>query len=229
VAGPKAGSRPGFEMPQENSGGNVNIEKGETISIDMTIEGVMNMPVKNDMTADFLRSAYGGESMAHMRYLIWGEHAASQGKPNIARLFHAISFAEQVHATNHFRELGERQGGATVTSGAVFGIGSLVENLQGAIDGEVHEIEQMYPVYLQTAQFQKESGAERSFRYALEAEKIHARMFRAAQDAARAGKDLALGDVHVCPVCGYTGEGEMPDYCPVCGVKTELFKKFPAV
>ncbi|NSJ92940.1 Rubrerythrin-2, partial [Coprococcus sp. MSK.21.13] len=27
------------------------------------------MSVKNAMTADFLRSAYGGESMAHMRYL----------------------------------------------------------------------------------------------------------------------------------------------------------------
>ena len=30
------------------------------------------MAVNNAMTADFLRSAYGGESMAHMRYLIWG-------------------------------------------------------------------------------------------------------------------------------------------------------------
>ena len=161
------------------------------------------MPVKNDMTADFLRFAYGGESMAHMRYLIWGEHAEKQGMPNIARLFRAISFAEQVHATNHFKELGEQRGGAAVTSGAVFGIGSVVENLQGSIDGEVHEIEQMYPVYLQTAQFQKESGAERSFRYALEAEKIHAKMFKAAQDVAKTGKDMALDDMHICPVCGY--------------------------
>ncbi|MDR3590400.1 MAG: rubrerythrin family protein [Negativicutes bacterium] len=187
------------------------------------------MSVKNDMTADFLRSAYGGESMAHMRYLIWGDHAEHQGKPHIARLFRAISYAEQVHATNHFKELGELAGGAAVTAGAVFGLGSLVENLQGAIDGEVHEIEQMYPVYLHTAQFQKESGAERSFRYALEAEKIHARMFKAAQNVARSDKDMELGEVHVCPVCGYTGEGEMPDFCPVCGVKKALFKKFPAV
>jgi rubrerythrin len=187
------------------------------------------MPVKNDMTADFLRSAYGGESMAHMRYLIWGEHAEKQRMPNIARLFRAISFAEQVHASNHFRELGQHQGGATVTAGAVFGLGSLVENLQGAIDGEVHEIEQMYPVYLQTAKFQKESGAERSFLYALEAEKIHAKMFKAAQEVARSAMDMELGDVHICPVCGYTGDGEMPDFCPVCGVKKDLFKIFPAI
>lgn len=166
--------------------------------------------------------------MAHMRYLHWGDHAEKQGMPNIGRLFRAIAYAEQVHAGNHFAELCEQQGGAAVTAGAVFGLGTVVDNLQGAIDGEVHEIEQMYPVYLNTAKFQNESGAERSFRYALEAEKIHARMFKAAQDAARQNKDLELDQVHVCPVCGFTGEGSMPDYCPVCGVKSSLFKLFPA-
>ncbi len=29
----------------------------------------------NAMTQDNLRSAFGGESMAHMRYRIWGEKA----------------------------------------------------------------------------------------------------------------------------------------------------------
>jgi rubrerythrin len=186
------------------------------------------MSVKNDMTAEFLRSAYGGESMAHMRYLTWGDHAEKQGLKNIARLYRAIAYAEQVHANNHFKELCEQQGGSVVNAGAVFGMGSVVDNLQGAIDGEVHEIEQMYPVYMATAQFQKESGAERSFRYALEAEKIHAKMFKAAQDAAKQDKDLELGEMHICPVCGFTGENEMPDFCPVCGVKKNLFKLFPA-
>jgi len=190
--------------------------------------GVMKMTVKNDMTADFLRSAYGGESMASMRYLLWGEHAEKQAMPNIARLFRAIAYAEQAHAGNHFRELGGQAGGATVTAGAVFGLGSVAENLQGAIDGELHEIEQMYPVYLAAARFQEEKGAERAFHYALEAEKIHARMFKTAQDAAKQNKDMALGDVYICPVCGYTGEGEPPEFCPVCGVKKNLFKLFPA-
>ncbi len=51
------------------------------------------MAVKNAMTADFLRSAYGGECMAHMRYLTWGEVAEKEGFPNIARLFKAIALA----------------------------------------------------------------------------------------------------------------------------------------
>ena len=186
------------------------------------------MAVKNDMTAEFLHSAYGGESMAGIRYLIWGDHAAAKGMPKIARLYRAIAYAEQVHATNHFKELGALAGGSSVTAGGMFGYGTVVENLQGAINGEVHEIEQMYPVYLQTAIFQQEKGAERSFHFALEAEKIHAAMFKSAQNAAKSGKDIELGDIHVCPVCGYTGTGNPVDFCPVCSAKSAVFKIFPA-
>ena len=184
------------------------------------------MAVQNAMTADFLRSAYGGESMAHMRYIAWGNLAEKEGFPNIGRLFKAVSYAEQVHANNHFRELGIRVGDHTVTAGAVFGIGSLVDNLQGAINGELHEVEQMYPVYLQTAQFQDEKGAQRSFHFALEAEKIHADLFAKAQTSAKEGKDLELSAVFICPVCGHTILDGAPDNCPVCGAKKEKYKEF---
>ena len=178
------------------------------------------------MTADFLRSAYGGESMAHMRYIFWGNQAEKEGFPNTAKLFKAIAYAEQVHANNHFRELGQQKGDYTVTSGAVFGVGSIVESLQGAINGELHEIEQMYTVYLNTAQFQAEKGAERSFHFALEAEKIHAKLFQDAQNAAKEGKDIQLKTVNVCPVCGHTILDELPDKCPVCGAKKEMYINF---
>jgi len=184
------------------------------------------MPVQNAMTADFLRSAYGGESMAHMRYLIWGDVAERDGFPNIKRLFEAIAYAEWAHADNHFKELREQKGDHTVAAGAVFGVGSTPENLQGAINGELHEVEQMYPVYLETARFQNEKGAERAFHYALEAEKIHAKLFKDAQDAAKNGKDMELDKVYVCPICGFTHAGDPPDVCPVCGAKKEKFKVF---
>ena len=77
------------------------------------------MAVKNAMTADFLRSAYGGESMAHMRYLYWADEALEEGFPNIAKLFEAIAYAERVHASNHFKELNGDTADATVTAGAV--------------------------------------------------------------------------------------------------------------
>ena len=143
------------------------------------------MAVKNAMTSDFLHSAYSGESMAHMRYLIWADMAKKEGFPNVARLFEAISYAERVHASNHFNVIDGTTADATVTAGGVFGTGKTVDNLQGAINGELHEVEQMYPVYLNTAEFQKETGAQRSFHFALEAEKLHAQLFKQAQDAVK--------------------------------------------
>ncbi len=184
------------------------------------------MAVKNPMTSDFLHSAYGGESMAHMRYLFWGQVAEKEGFPNIAKLFEAISYAERVHATNHFREIAGVTADASVTAGGVFGTGKTVDNLQGAINGELHEVEQMYPVYLNTAKFQNEPGAERSFHFALEAEKIHAKLFQQAQDAAKEGKDIALKAVYICPICGHTILDGAPDNCPICGAKKEMYKEF---
>lgn len=184
------------------------------------------MGVNNAMTADFLRSAYGGESMANMRYLIWGESAKKDGFPNIGRLFNAVAYAELVHAKNHFNVLKDEKGDNTVAAGAVFGHTNIVENLQGAINGELHEIEQMYPVYLETARFQDEKDAQRTFHYALEAEKIHAKLFKDAQDLAKKDKDMSGETIYVCPVCGYTELGEKAEKCPVCGLKREMFKAF---
>lgn len=186
------------------------------------------MPVVNAMTADFLRSAYGGESMAHMRYLIWGEHANKNGSPNIGRLFKAIAHAEYVHAQNHFIVLKNETGGFKVAAGGEFGLQSIAENLVWAIEGELGEVNQMYPVYMNAAELQGEKDAVRSFHYALEAEKIHADMFAQAREYALKGQDMPIGNdkVYICPVCGFTHIGEHSDACPVCKVKSSLFVPF---
>ena len=180
----------------------------------------------NAMTAENLRSSYGGESQAHMRYKVWGEKAAKEGFANVARLFDAVSYAEEVHATNHFKALKDEAGDFSVTSGAGFGLSSTSENLQGAIDGENFEIEQMYPAYLAVAELQEEKKAITSMRFALEAEKCHSVLFTSAKEAVDAGKDFEVGDIHVCPVCGYTS-GDAEEVCPICGVKKDKFKVFP--
>ncbi|RKY66301.1 MAG: rubrerythrin family protein [Candidatus Latescibacterota bacterium] len=164
------------------------------------------------MTEEGLRAAFAGESQAHMRYLIFAQKAEEEGYPNIARLFRAISFAEQVHATNHFRTLGD--------------LGSSADNLDAAIGGETFEVEEMYPAYDAVAELQGEKGARRSIRYALEAEKIHAAMYSKAKEAVKSGKDLEVGKIYICSVCGYTGEGEPPDRCPICGATKDKFRTF---
>jgi rubrerythrin len=164
------------------------------------------------MTKENLKAAFAGESQAHMKYLAFSAKADKEGKPNIARLFDAISYAEQVHATNHLKELA--------------GVGDTVANLEAAIGGETFEVEEMYPAYLAVAELQAQKGAKRSMTYAIEAEKIHAEMYGDAKTAAEAGEDIDIGTVYICPVCGYTVIGEPPDRCPVCNAKKERFKAF---
>lgn len=184
------------------------------------------MSVKNAMTSEFLHSAYGGESMAHMRYLIWGDLAKKEGFPNVAKLFRAISYAEQVHATNHFRAIDGETVAATLTAGGIFGTNKTADNLRGALMGELYEVEQMYPVYLHTAEFQNEPEAKRSFHFALEAEKQHAALYQQALDAVNAGKDIALDSVYICPICGHTVLNGAPDRCPICGTVKEQYHGF---
>lgn len=180
----------------------------------------------NEMTAANLRSAYGGESMAHMRYKIWGEKAKEDGFPNVSRLFEAIAYAEEVHASNHFTELRDVDGDFLVASMAGFGLGSTSDNLQGAIDGENFEIEQMYPAYIAVAKDQRENGGLRSFHYAVEAEKIHSAMFTQAKEAVDNKKDIELEDVQICSVCGHTVEGDAPERCPICNEPQDRFVAF---
>lgn len=185
-----------------------------------------NEDVKNNMTAADLRSAFGGESMAHMRYLVWGGDAKRKGFPNVARLFEAVAWAEQVHADNHFRALGEVQGDFLVASMGGFGMGTVQEHLEWAKAGEDFEIHEMYPAYYAVAELQKEKEAMRSIRFALEAEKNHSDLFGKAAALVAEGKDYLDVPIQVCPICGHTVEGEAPERCPICGAKKERFRAF---
>ncbi|MEM3976768.1 MAG: rubrerythrin family protein, partial [Thermoplasmata archaeon] len=74
--------------------------------------------------------------------------------------------------------------------------------------------------------FQGEKGAEQSTHYALEAEKIHAELYKKAKEAVKDKKDISIGDIYICSVCGYTTTGKAPEKCPVCGAPSSAFRKF---
>jgi len=158
-----------------------------------------------------LKTAFAGESQANRKYLAFAKQAEKDGFPGIAHLFRAAAAAETVHAHNHLRVLG--------------GIKSTLENLKEAIGGEFHEFTEMYPEFIAAAQKEKNTGAERTFNYANEVEKIHHKLYKEALKAIESGKDLKQTEIYVCPVCGYTHEGEPPETCPVCGAKKQVFNK----
>lgn len=164
------------------------------------------------MTEENLKSAFAGESQAHMKYQIFSEKAEEEGFKNIARLFRAIAYAELVHAKNHLN--------------ALSGVSQTPENLDVAIAGETFEVEQMYPAYKLVAENQNEKMAVQAMHFALEAEKIHAAYYTEAREAAKSGKDIDIKEILICPVCGYTKIGDVPDRCPVCNVMKEQFKRY---
>ena len=165
-----------------------------------------------EMTKANLQAAFAGESQAHMKYVAFADIAEREGFPNVARLFRAASFAEQMHATAHLR--------------ALSGTGSTVANLETAIGGETFEVNEMYPAYLATAKEQDEKAAIVSMQRAFEAEKVHAQLYTRAKESAATKKDLDLSAIFVCEVCGWTVEGAAPDKCPQCGAPSTRFRKF---
>ncbi len=164
------------------------------------------------MTKANLEAAFAGESQASMKYKIFAEQADQEGFPAVARLFRAISYAEQVHATNHFKEL--------------YGVGNTVDNLGAAFGGENYENTEMYPAFNAVAKLQGEKGAMLSIHYALEAEKIHEKMYTDAQALVNKGQDIESLPVYICPVCGFTAIGEPPARCPVSKTPKDKFVKF---
>ena len=165
-----------------------------------------------DMTKKFLEDAFAGESMAHMKYLIFADEAEKKVLKNLSNLFKAISYAEFVHARNHFRALKK--------------LGDTPDNIQSCIDGETFEIEEMYPVYNEVAKFQGEKEAQITTHGALEAEKIHAEMYKKALKLVNEGKDYDADKIFICSVCGYTVEDEAPEKCPICGAPKSAFLEF---
>jgi rubrerythrin len=179
-----------------------------------------------DNTEQNLKNAFSGESQANIRYILFSTAASKEGFKNVARLFEAIAYAEQVHAGNHFENLNHLKEGSITYGMAGFGPGDTSKNLDIAIEGETFEITEMYPAYKEKAIKENVKGAEQSFYYALEAEKRHVELFEDAKGEVDQGRDLEIGNIHICGVCGYTGKGEAPDKCPICGARKEMFKIF---
>ncbi len=159
-------------------------------------------------TKDNLNEAFSGESQAFQKYMAFAAKAESQGLPNIARLFRTTAQAERIHAEGHLKAMEK--------------IGSTLENLQAAIDGETYEFTKMYPPMLEQA---KKDGhkAKRMFNYAVQVEEVHARIYKMALEAAQRGEDLSESEFYLCPFCGYIEVGKPSDPCPVCGAKPEKF------
>lgn len=159
-------------------------------------------------TNDNLKTAFAGESQANQKYLAFAKEAEKEGFSNVAKLFRTTAMAELIHAEGHL--------------GALGGIGSTAENLESAISGETYEHTEMYPPMLEQAQAEGHP-AKRMFAFAVEAEKVHAVIYKKALEAVRNGQDITATEVWLCPICGHVELGNPPEKCPICGAKSSVY------
>ncbi|MEJ2134591.1 MAG: rubrerythrin family protein [Desulfofustis sp.] len=159
-------------------------------------------------TTENLSEAFAGESQAFQKYSAFAKKAEKDGFANIAKLFATTAQAEKIHAEGHLR--------------ALDAIASTAENLQAAINGETYEYTEMYPPMADLA---SEEGhkAKTMFRFALDAEKVHAEIYKKALEAVQKGVDLEVSEFYLCPICGYIELGKPTENCPVCSALPKVF------
>lgn len=156
-----------------------------------------------------LKDAFAGESQASMKYRAFALKADSEGYLQAARLFRAAEMAEMVHAHNHLKTLKM--------------IGSTAENLKTGIEGETYEYSDMYPRFMADAEEENSVEAMRTFKYASDAEEVHAKLYTKYLTEMKEGP--ASTDLYLCMICGHIAENEAPDECPLCKAKKAIFKK----
>ncbi|MDE3150200.1 MAG: rubrerythrin family protein [Acidobacteriota bacterium] len=189
------------------------------------------MPIiapEDTTTVQNLLAAFEGESNAHAKYIAFAAKAGADGLHGAASLFRAAARAEQIHASNHARVIRQLGGEVTCEIHAVE-VKTTLENLKAAREGELYEVESMYPAFLEEATAHNSAAAIRTFTGALEAEKAHARLYGEAIALLEGGKlNSWIGaprEFYVCPICGYTSETQDEhERCPVCNCPWERFE-----
>ncbi|MBU0690562.1 rubrerythrin family protein [bacterium] len=159
-------------------------------------------------TKENLNEAFAGESQANQKYRAYAKAAEKEGLPNIAKLFRTTAEAERIHAEAHLK--------------ANDGVGSTVENLQAAINGETYEFTTMYPPMLEQA-IADDHKAKKMFGYAVAAEELHAKLYKMALEVAKKGVDLDVSEIYLCPNCGHIEFGKPTKKCPICNAMPEKY------
>jgi len=156
-----------------------------------------------------LKEAFAGESKAYMRNQAFAGKAEKDGFPQIAKLFRAVAEAERVHADEYLKYL----------EGV---IGETEDNLKAAFESEIKVKTDIYPAFIQEAFALKREDVAWSFSRSRDVEERHAKLYK---DALAAMITDQQTDYHVCQVCGYVFDGDLPEACPVCRAAKENFKK----
>ena len=174
--------------------------------------------IKGTKTEQNLLKAFAGESQARSRYTYYAGVAKKEGLEQIASLFEETALNEQEHAKRFFKFL---EGGMVeITASYPAGvIGTTLDNLKAAADGENEEWTELYPEFAKIAEEEGFKDVAAAFRLIATVEKAHEARYRKLYENLQNGKVFEKDGkiTWKCRNCGYLHEGtEAPEVCAAC-------------
>ncbi len=170
-------------------------------------------PYAGTKTEKNLEAAFAGESQARNKYTYFANVAAQEGYDQLSEIFLKTARNEQEHARLWYQALGN--------------IGSSLENLKHAAEGENYEWTDMY---VQFAKDAREEGFEElaeSFERVAAIEKAHEARYLALLKNVEMQAVFEKSEevMWECRVCGHLVIGKKaPDVCPVCKFSQSYFE-----
>lgn len=184
------------------------------------------MDLKGTQTEKNILTAFIGESQARNKYTYFASVARKEGYVQMSAIFEETANQEKEHAKRLFKFLkgGEVEITATFPAGV---IGTTVENLQEAADGEDYETTTMYPDFAKVAEEEGFTDVAKTMLNIAVAEARHRDRYLALKQNIAEGKVFKRQQPQrwVCRNCGFVHEGqEAPGACPACLHKQEHFE-----
>lgn len=174
--------------------------------------------LKGTRTEQNLLKAFAGESQARMRYDYFASQAKKEGLEQIAAIFLETALNEKEHAKRFFKFLEGNMVEITATFPAGI-IGTTMENLKAAAEGENEEWTDLYPEFARIAEEEGFKEVASAFKLIAKVEDAHEKRYRTLYQNLEEGRVFERGDkiVWKCRNCGYLHEGKKaPQKCPAC-------------
>jgi len=178
----------------------------------------MTKSIKGTKTEQNLLKSFAGESQARNRYEFAAGVARKEGFEQIANIFMETSLQEMEHAKRFFKFLagGMKEITASYPAGI---IGTTMENLKAAAEGEHEEWTDLYPHFAEVAMEEGFPEIATAYKMIAKVEAEHERRYlKLLQNVSEDKVFMKEGKVWwKCLVCGYVYESaKAMENCPVC-------------
>jgi len=178
----------------------------------------MSKSLKGTRTEKNLLKSFAGESQARNRYDFFASAAKKEGFEQIANIFAETALQEKEHAKRFFKFL---EGGVTeITASYPAGkIGTTMENLKAAAEGEHEEWSDLYPAFAKIAEEEGFTEIATAWKMISKVEAEHEKRYlKLLQNVSEDKVFIKDGKVWwMCTKCGYIYQAAKAfENCPVC-------------